>query len=202
MHLVLTWMLSVVSVVAPKPDHPVGRLWDLIHSSRRVQVEFCEMFTPEMLSTESNLIRKVLSDLEGCLSTGCVVDVQSLPAYNRYEVICKEVKGAFHLYSVDINCSGVDFLVKNYPLCYASARYNSACVPELGLTMAGWFVDIDEECTATANHTGVIDYYIAPRPAMRPVKRPVMRPLRRPVMHPLKGQAMRPVMSSSKSTRK
>jgi hypothetical protein len=175
---VLTWVLIVVSVVAPEPD-PLGHQFqDLIHSSRRLQFQSCGIFAPALVTAQVNLLVEVFSDLKSCLSTGCVIDVQSLPIYARYEGICRDVGGAFHLYSIDIDCAGIDLEVKNFPLCYMSARQNSACVPEWGYNMAGWFIYINDGCTAVLNHTAVTDYYIAPPPAMRPAMRP-MRPVMR-----------------------
>jgi hypothetical protein len=76
---------------------------------------------------------------------------------------CKEVKGAFHLYAVEVSCTQYNFKYSNFPACWVSDEINPVCNPDLLADVLEFEVFNSEVlnregCTGTATHTETTDF--------------------------------------------
>jgi hypothetical protein len=124
-----------------------------------------------LLRSVNDALFNLLSDLalfvEDCLSSLCIINVDSFQAYSTFQDACQEAKGAFHLFALEVRCDGNKSEYNKFPVCGVSETKNPSCDSDL-------FVDYLEDsfdmfnCTPEAVHTNTTDFAITVAPTEAP----------------------------------
>jgi hypothetical protein len=109
-------------------------------------------------SASEDLVNEVRTSIEDCPSSPCTIEVGGAQTYSDLLDACKEAKGAFHVYTVEVLCSRVTFEFNKFPACGVSANSNSVCDPDHYADMLELVFDADN-CTETATLTGTTDFF-------------------------------------------
>jgi hypothetical protein len=179
--IVWVWTLTVVGVVATKPnlhtdqaralDHHTGQVRQLLQPSR-----YCIKKSRALTAALNKLGQQAsLAQTLSCPKFGCTFNFASLPAYNGFKKACSAEKGALAAYKVFILCpDGFNSVIENVSLCLVSKNVNKRCGPnQLVDDLLETFYDYTA-CTETVTNTGYTDFS-GTKPVMKPVKRPVRR---------------------------
>jgi hypothetical protein len=105
-----------------------------------------------------NLDTELLGDSE-CQTNPCVYEVESLQEYSEMKEACKEADGAFHVFSVALECPNITLQFNDYPDCFVSQTLNSECTRDYLEAYMDFLWDQDNgNCTTTSSEKEVIDF--------------------------------------------
>jgi hypothetical protein len=123
----------------------------------------------------SNLYDELATFIDDCLSSPCIINLDSTQAYSALKDVCQEAQGGFHTYTYDISCDrGYNFELDNFPVCGVSETTNPNCNSDLFGDILEFELDV-ENCTETATHTETIDFD-EPDATVAPTAVPVATP--------------------------
>jgi hypothetical protein len=127
-------------------------------SSDSTPSDACVLSSSGLSTAFDDLGTELASELEGCETTECGIEVNSTQAYSSVYSACQEAQGALQVYTLVVSCDNNNTVgFYNYPLCLMSERTDSACDPEFYVDDLEFAFDFDN-CAETAMHTGTMDF--------------------------------------------